>query len=320
MDLVRFIAQAKQKKDLIPIYLNNSFDPTTLSKKPLKLELIRYNNPFREVPSLAGESILLEDVCPYNHEHFCGGIHIPKQFNMSPKGRISHITSEKIAWPCGLKSIIIDGREYTGSAFVKCRCGQQYPTIIDQQSTFFFLTCCSNDTKSVKIGLSEKFNCMNCNRSVRWFSPGRGLQTTHQHYLPSQLCPACMPFRDIVASMSLLNRVKFLGADFDQMRTDFEWKRQLQNNCESAFRSFNSPQLAHRVTPHERVETNLTINTVTETVSSVNRKQHNKIEITPVCRGKVAVKDGYRRCIIDFQDNAELYRSVNMLLLSWKLI
>lgn len=320
MDLVKFIAQAKYKKDLIPIYLNNTFDPTTLSKKPLKLELIKYNNPFREVPQLAGESLLLEDVCPYNHEHFCGGVHIPKQFNMSPKGRINLITSDKIAWPCGLESIIIDGKKYTGSAFVKCRCGQPYPTIIDQMSTFFFLTCCSNDTKSVKIGLGEKYDCLNCNRSVRWFSPGRGLRTVHQYYLPSQLCPACMPFRDIVASMSLLNKVEFTGADFSQMRTDFEWKRQLQNNCESAFRSFNSPQLAHRVTPYERIDPNLTLNTITETVSSVNRRQHNKIEITPMCRGKVAISDGYRRCILEFQDNAELHCSVNMLLLSWKLI
>lgn len=320
MDLVKFIAQAKYKKDLIPIYLDNSFDPTTLSKKPLKLELIKYNNPFREVPQLAGESLLLEDICPHNHEHFCGGIHIPKQFNISPKGRISHITSEKIAWPCGLKSIIIDGKEYTGSAFVKCRCGQLYPTIIDQNSTFFFLTCCSNDTKSVKIGLGEKINCLNCNRSVRWFSPGRGLRTVRQYYLPSQLCPACMPFRDLVASMSLLNKVEFIGADFTQMRTDFEWKRQLQNNCESAFRSFNSPQLAHRVTPYKRIDPNFTLNTVTEIVYSVNRRSHNKIEITPICRGKVAVNDGYRRCILDFQDNAELHRSINMLLLRWKLI
>lgn len=320
MDLVKFIAQAKYKKDLIPTYLNNSFDPTTLSRKPLKLELIKYNNPFREVPQLAGESILLEDVCPYNHEHFCGGIHIPKQFNMSPKGRINCITSDKIAWPCGLESIIIDGKKYTGSAFVKCRCGQPYPTIINQSSTFFFLTCCSNDTKSVKIGLSEKFNCLNCNRSVRWFSPGRGIRTTHQYYLPSQLCPACMPFRDIVAIMSLLNKVEFLGADFTQMRTDFEWKRQLPNNCESAFRSFNSPQLAHRVAPYERINPNHTLNTITETVFSVNRRQHNKIEITPICRGKVTISDGYRRCILDFQDNAELHCSVNMLLLRWKLV
>nr|QGH59023.1 nonstructural RNA-binding protein 1 [Rotavirus B] len=320
MDLVKFIAQAKYKKDLIPIYQNNLFDPTTLSKKPLKLELINHDNPFREVPQLAGESILLEDVCPYNHEHFCGGIHIPKQFNLSPKGRISLITSDKFVWPCGLESIIIDGRIYTGSAFVKCRCGQPYPTIIDQTSTFFFLTCCSNDTKSVKLGLSEKYNCLNCNRSVRWFTPGRGLTTTHQYYLPSQLCPACMPFRDIVASMSLLNKVEFLGADFSQMRTDFEWKRQLQNNCESAFRSFNSPQLAHRVAPYERINPSYTVNTSTETVSSINRRQHNKIEVTPIYRGKIAINDGYRRCIIDFQDNSELHRSINTLLLSWKFI
>nr|WME84908.1 nonstructural protein 1-2 [Porcine rotavirus B] len=320
MDLKSFIEQAKLKKDLIPVYRDNPFDPTTLSKKPLKLASIKYDNPLREVPHLAGESVLLEDVCPLNHEHFCGAIHIPKQSNMRPKGRISHITADKIAWPCGLESILIDGRIITGSAFAKCRCGQPYPTVIDQPSEFFFITCCSNDTKAIKLGLCEKFNCLNCKKPVRWFTPGRGISTKIQYFLPSQLCPPCMPFRDLLATMSLLNKIEFLGADFERMRIDFNWKRQLTNNCESAFRSFNSPQIAHRVTTYQRLDSTYTLNTITEAVSSINRTQLNKIEITPICRGKIAISDGYRRCVIEFIDNADLHCSINMTLLRWKLI
>lgn len=320
MALAKFMETAKYKKDLIPKYLNHPFDPTTLSRKPLKTECIQYRNPLYEVPQLAGESILLEDVCPFKHEHFCGGIHIPEQNNMKPKGRISYMSADKIAWPCGLESLVIDGDVITGSAFVKCRCGQPYPTVINQKTEFFIVTCCSNDTKSIKLGLPEKYDCLNCGRKVRWFSPGRGLRTTVQYYLPSQLCPTCLPFRDLVATMSLLNKVEFLGADFEKMRNDFDWKRQLQNNCESAFRALNSPQIAHRVAPYQRLDANYTMNTMTETISSVNRRQHNKITLTPLSRGKIAVCDGYRRCVIEFSDSADLHCSINLLLLSWKLI
>nr|BAL04382.1 nonstructural protein NSP1.pep2 [Porcine rotavirus B] len=319
MSLKEFLEHAKYKKDLIPTYQNHLFDPTALSKKPLKVECVKYDSPLREVPHLAGESILLEDVCPLHHEHFCGAVHIPKQTNLRPRGRIIHITADKIAWPCGLESIIIDGKVINGSAFVKCRCGQFYPTIINQPSEFFFLTCCSNDTKSIKIGLCEKYKCLNCAKDMRWFTPGRGIFTTHQYYLPSQTCPSCTPFRDTVAVMSLLNKVNFLGPDFNKMREDYDWKRQLENNCESAFRSFNSPQLAHRITTYERIEPTYTMHTITETLSSVNRRWHNQIKITPVHRGKVIVSDGYRRCVIEFTDNADLYCSFNMLLLQWKL-
>nr|AAD02951.1 nonstructural protein NSP1.pep2 [Rotavirus B] len=166
MEFKSFLETAKGKKDIVPLYKDRNFDQTCLSKKPEKTTKILYPSPIHESPHVAGESILIEDVCPFNHEHFCGAVHIPAQSNMNPRGRIVHATAEKIVWPSGVKSIIVENKVINGSVFVKCRCDQLYPTVIDQQSDFFFLTCCSNDTKSIQLCVNERYDCPSCGKKL----------------------------------------------------------------------------------------------------------------------------------------------------------
>nr|ADC53115.1 nonstructural protein NSP1 peptide 2 [Bovine group B rotavirus] len=319
MDFKQFLFSSKEKKDLIPVYHNREFNPLSLSKKPQKAVKLVYPSSIKEAPFVAGESILIEDVCPHIHEHFCGAIHVPKQSNIKPKGRISHITADKIAWPCGVSSIIINDKIIAGSEFVKCRCGNFYPTAICQQSDFFFLTCCSNDTKSLKLCISERYDCANCGKKVRWFAPGKGVLTKHMFYLPTTICPSCSPFRDLVSTMSLTNKVEFVGPDFKRLREDYDWKRAMENSCESAFRTLNSPHLLNRISVHSKINPSLTVNTLTEVVSSLNREWPYNISITPISRGKVTITNNYSRTIVAFENNTQLFQKLNMLLMKWRL-
>nr|AUG44808.1 non-structural protein 1 peptide 1 [Rotavirus B] len=319
MDFKQFLSTSGGKKDLIPTYQDNKFDQTCTSKKPWKMEKLMYPSSIRETPFVAGESILIEDVCPFNHEHFCGAIHIPTQSNMKPKGRISHVTADKIAWPCGIESISVDGKVISGSEFVKCRCGNLYPTVINEVTDFFILTCCSHDTKSIQLCVPERYDCANCGKKVRWYTSGKGILAKHKFYLPSKICPSCSPFRDLISTMSMLNKVEFIGPDFRKMQDNYQWKHALENECEQAFRALNSPHILSKISIISKVNPSLNVNTVTEVISSFNREWPYNIVMTPISRGKVAITNNYSRTIITFNSNTELFRSVNMLLFKWRL-
>lgn len=321
MEFNQFLREASGKVDLIPTYMSNpSCNPIHSSRRPEKTSTLKYDNPLRECPEVPGDSILIADVCPLMHEHFCGGVHIPSQHNLKPKGRIVHASADKIIWPCGLKSIKINGTKVTGHMFVKCRCGNMYPTWISGESNFFFVTCCANDTATVKIGLANGDKCQNCLKLKRWYNPGLCFKSGVSHYLSPFYCPSCTPMRDLVANMTGFGAVTFNSCDYNEMKRNYDWKRNYPNNSANAFRAMNSPLLQTQVAPDEIVTPPFHGSTITELISSVNRTWNTCFELIPVNRTRVLLKDEYRGRVIEFQDNNHLYNQVMAALADWHFL
>nr|AAD02952.1 nonstructural protein NSP1.pep3 [Rotavirus B] len=143
--------------------------------------------------------------------------------------------------------------------------------------------------------------------------------TKTKFYLPAQICPSCSPFRDLVSTMSLLNKVEFIGPDLKEMRNNYGWKHAIENICEQAFRALNFTHILSRIFIHSKVEPSMSINTLTEVVSFFNREWPYNITITPISRGKVAVSNNYSRTIVPFSTNDELFLIINKKLLQWRL-
>lgn len=320
MEFSQFLKEASGKVDLIPIYTSNpSCNPVNSSKKPEKVFTLKYDNPLRECPEVPGDSVLISDVCPFIHEHFCGGVHIPYQHNMKPRGRITHVSADKIVWPCGLRSIKINGKLVVGHMFVKCRCGNMYPTWISGESDFFFITCCANDTPAIKIGLANGDKCQNCLRLKRWYTPGPGFKSGISHYLAPFFCPVCTPMRDLVSNMTRFGAVSFNSPDYAEMKKNYDWKRNYPNNCELAFKSLNSPLTQTFTTVCDTV-TASSGTTVTELIASINRSWCTGFKIIPINRTRILLKDDYRGRVIEFQDNNHLHNQIMAAMAEWKFL
>nr|AFP25379.1 nonstructural protein NSP1-2 [Human rotavirus B] len=321
MEYHHFLSEISDRTDLLPKYMSNqSCNPAQSSKKPEKISFIMYDNSLHECPEMPGDSILISDICPLNHEHFCGGIHIPQQENTSPKGRLAHAAADKIIWPCGLRSMKINDREIEGYIFVKCRCGNLYPTWIPGERNFFFITCCANDTAAVKLGKTDGDKCQNCSKLNRWYFPGLGFNSDVSQYKTRFFCPACTPIRDLVSNMTRFGSTVFKSPSYTDMQKNYEWKRNLPNNSEIAFRALNSPFIQTSITTCSKIDADVNSMTVTELVASVNRTWNTEFKIIPINRTKVLFKDYYRGKSIIFHDNDHLHNQILLTLTDWHFL
>lgn len=320
MDFFRFLSESTKRVDLLPNYSSNpTYNPLHLAKKPEKVRTITYENSLRELPHTPGDNLLLSDICPLFYEHFCGGLHIPVQYNTHVKGRPALMSMEKIAWPCGLESIIVNGEILNGECFVKCKCGNFYPTCITGKSSFFIVTCCSLDTPSIKVGKITSSKCGNCKKELRYYEPGACFTSDSNCNSSTLRCVQCTPFRELACDVMRNKRVTFNTPNYACMQENYKWKRNSENKCEQAFRTLNSPATLMVMTVHKRHQRTESY-TLQEMLHSVSRSHCTDLQIIPITRTRVMLKDEYRTRVMEFTDNRHLYTQILDTLTAWNLL
>lgn len=232
-------------------------DSLTLSNKNKdEIEVIEVDKP-RIDRSMIGQRMILAKVCDRNDEHFCGSLHMPIGASWKGGNRECIAHEGKLFWPCGLKSIVLNGRKIVGEDFVVCKCGNERPVRISA-TEWEVITTCANDTLLVELKEYTDELCVCCDRRIRFFSPRRGIVTKsgkEQSYFNRMLCAECVPVKQMCADMFMAGGVKFDNPSWEGMKKMYRFGFKLENRADLALKEQNHPLVAAMISDVEMFTT-----------------------------------------------------------------
>nr|ASV45199.1 non-structural protein 1-2 [Rotavirus G] len=299
-------------KDWINSYLvNPMISPVVVYEWKDDIAELGMITPLNECQVTPGERLLIHKVCAIKHEHWCGHLHVPDQERDSWKhdSRLCMATRDKIFWPCGAKRIRIDGKTMEGDEFVKCKCGQFYPTKVEKNGDFTILTFCANDYAAVEVGMSYGEQCRNCTKLYRFYRAANGFEgDTKSWWRTDKLCIQCTPYKELCRIMMADKRIKFADNDYKEMKSNFGRRTERKNRSKLAVKEVNSPAIVYRLEVVE--ELGEWHNSISEMLATINLVYKGEFKIDALDRDIVVLSSFYGRKIFKSDSTSEMFSMV----------
>lgn len=299
-------------KDWINSYLiNPSISPVVVYEWKDDIADLGMITPFNECPVVSGEKLLIHKVCAIKHEHFCGHLHVPDQERNSWKheSRLCMATCDKIFWPCGAKKIRIDGKVMEGDDFVRCKCGQFYPTKIMKNGDFTVLTFCANDYAAVEIGVSYGEQCRNCRKTYRYYRAANGFEgDTRSWWRTDKLCVQCTPYKELCRIMMASKQIKFVENNYKEMKANFGRRTRRENRSCLAVKEVNSPSIVYKLEVIEK--SSEWHNSISEMLTAINLIYRGEFKIDALDRDIVVLSSLYGRRIFKSDSTSEMFNLI----------
>nr|AXF38052.1 NSP1 [Rotavirus G] len=242
------VSSLEQPADIMPKWMNanicNPIPMFDLNENQVKeIKYMNLGNKWKEEPLKENDVMIMSKVCRRLDNHFCGHIHYPEQHEEFFMLRTRPNCSSKynFLWPCGLENVIIkkEGKDHImkGSRFVRCKCGNSYPTKIDGNDVQV-MTFCANDLLTVKNTCKDnKYACVICGRKSKQIATDIGFSTNIK--MDFCFCLRCMPFKMICRKFYETNKYSFTTPSFQSLLRSYNNDRKMPNNAHSVLQRMN---------------------------------------------------------------------------------